>query len=177
MIIDSHHGLSYHAKAMMTDYLDSIDKRILELLQRDGRVPSSAIALEVGLSQPSVHERMKKLSQRGVIKGYTALLEPEALGLNVLAFISVRYTTKTDAVAEAVARMPEVLEAHHIAGEDCLLLKVRCRAPRDLERVIERIWDSGPVASTNTTIVLSSYKETCALPLDACADERQEASA
>jgi Lrp/AsnC family leucine-responsive transcriptional regulator len=162
---------------MQMNDLDSIDKRILELLQRDGRASSSAIALEVGLSQPSVHERMKKLSQRGVIKGYTALLEPEALGLSVLAFISVRYTTKTDAVAQAVARMPEVLEAHHIAGDDCLLLKVRCRAPRDLERVIERIWDSGPVASTNTTIVLSSYKETCALPLDACADERREASA
>jgi len=156
--------------------LDRIDAKILDILQGDGRASHSAMAEAVGLSQPSVHERVKKLEQRGIIKGYTALLDPAALDLSVLAFISVRYNTKAEAVAKAVVRMSEVLEVHHIAGEDCLLVKVRCRAPQDLERVLDRIWDSGPVASTKTTIVLSSYKETCAVPLDVCLSGNEAAS-
>ena len=156
--------------------LDEIDAKILGLLQRDGRASHSAIATAVGLSQPSVHERVKKLERRALIKGYTALLDPVALDLSVLAFISVGYSTKTEAVARAAVQMPEVLEAHHIAGEDCLLLKVRCRTPHDLERVLDRIWESGAVTSTKTTIVLSSYKETCALPVEGCSPRNEGAS-
>ena len=148
--------------------LDDIDAKILGILQGDGRASHSAIATAVGLSQPSVRERVKKLEQRGIIKGYTALLDPAALDLSVLAFISVRYNTKTEAGARAIVQMPEVMEAHHVAGEDNLLVKVRCCAPQDLERVLERLWDTGSVASTKTTIVLSSHKETCGLPLEGC---------
>ncbi len=158
--------------------LDSIDTTILEILQRDGRASHSAIAEEVGLSQPSVHERVKKLEQSGVIRGYTAVVDPAALDLGVLAFISVQFNDyKTEAVANAVIEMPNVLEAHHIAGEDCLLAKVRCRAPKDLERVLDRIWRSGPVAGTKTTIAFSSYKETTALPVEGCPAEEEAVSA
>jgi Lrp/AsnC family leucine-responsive transcriptional regulator len=150
---------------------DLIDAKILETLQRDGRAPHSAIAEAVGLSQPSVHERVKKLEQGGAIKGYHAVLDPAALDLPVLAFIFVSFTTNTDSVWRAAVQLPNVLEAHHIAGEDCLLLKVRCRAPQEIEGVLERIWDSGPVASTRTTIVFSSYKETATLPLEGCSPE------
>lgn len=150
---------------------DLIDAKILEILQGDGRASHSAIAEAVGLSQPSVHERVKKLEQQGVIKGYRAVLDPAALGLPILAFISVRYTTNTDSVWRAAAQLPNVLEAHHIAGEDCLLLKVRCRTPQEIEGVLKRVWDSGPVASTSTTIVFSSYKETGTLPVEGCSSE------
>ena len=158
--------------------LDLIDLKILETLQRDGRASHSAIAEEVGLSQPSVHERVKKLEQRGVIRGYTVILNPEALDMGVLAFISVRFSDyKTKDVAEAIKQVPQVLEAHHVAGDDCLLAKVRCRSPADLEQVLDRIWKSGPIAATRTTIAFSSYKETIALPLEGCEPEQEAMSA
>ncbi len=149
--------------------LDSIDIKILDILQTDGRASHSAIADAVGLSQPSVHERVKKLEQRGVIAGYTAVLNPEAINLGVLAFVSVRFGGyKTKDVADALMQVPQVLEAHHIAGEDCLIVKVRCGAPRDLETVLDLIWRSGPVSGTKTTIAFTSYKETSQLPLEGC---------
>jgi len=157
--------------------LDSIDVRILEILQRDGRASHSTIAEEVGLTQPSVHERVKKLEQRGVIRGYTALLDPEALDLGVLAFISARFNEwKTKDVAAEIAEVPQVLEVHHIAGEDCLLVKVRCHSPADLEQVLERIWRSGAISGTKTTIAFSSYKETSAIPLEECVPEGEAVS-
>jgi DNA-binding Lrp family transcriptional regulator len=153
---------------MASDHLDFIDLKILEILQRDGKAPHSAIAEAVGLSQPSVHERVKKLEQRGVILGYRAILNPESLNLPVLAFISVQLEDfRAAELAEAVARIPQVLEAHHISGEDCMLFKVRCRSPKDLQDILEQIWKNGPVAASRTTIAFSSYKETTALPVEA----------
>ena len=92
----------------MTDHdLDFIDLKIIEILQKDGRASHSAIGEMVGLSQPSVHERVKKLEQRGVIKGYAAVIDPEALGLHVLAFLAVRLSDyKPEDIANAVASMP-----------------------------------------------------------------------
>lgn len=157
--------------------LDSIDARILEILQRDGRASHSAIAEEVGLSQPSIHERVKKLEERGVIRGYTALLDPQALDLGVLAFVSARFDQwKTKEVAVSIGEMPQVLEVHHIAGDDCLLVKVRCHSPADLEQVLERIWRSGAISGTKTTIAFSSYKETSTLPVEGCLTEAEAVS-
>lgn len=157
--------------------IDSTDAKILEALQRDGRASHSSIAEEVGLSQPSVHERIKKLEQRGIIKGYTAILDPEVLDLGVLAFISARFDRyETEDVASALMEVPNVLEVHHVAGEDCLLIKVRCHAPADLEHILGRIWKSGPISGTKTTIAVSSYKETSALPLGGCPPEAEVAS-
>ena len=157
--------------------IDSTDAKILEALQRDGRASHSAIAEEVGLSQPSVHERIKKLEQRGVIRGYTTIVDPEAVDLGVLAFISVRFNRyETEDVASALMEVPNVLEVHHVAGEDCLLIKVRCHAPADLEHILGRIWKSGPISGTKTTIAVSSYKETSALPLEGCPPEAEVAS-
>lgn len=159
----------------MGEDLDFIDLKILDILQKDGRASHSAIAQAVGLSQPSVHERVKKLEQRGIIRGYTALVDPEALDLGVLAFINIRFNKYTaDTVAEAIATIPQVLEAHHIAGEDCLILKVRCRTPGELERVLKRVWQNEGIDGTKTTIALSSYKESASLPLTACDDQDSE---
>ncbi len=157
--------------------LDSIDAKILDILQRDGRASHSAIAEEVGLSQPSVHERVKKLEQHGVIRGYTALLDPQALDLGVLAFISARFNQwKTKEVAGEIGEVPQVLEVHHIAGEDCLLVKVRCRSTADLEHVLDRVWKSGAISGSKTTIAFSSYKETMVLPVEGCLPEAEVAS-
>lgn len=147
--------------------LDDIDAKILEILQEDGRAPHSQIAERVGLSQPSVHERVKKLEQAGVIKGYSAIVDPLAVNLHVLAFIWVQFGAyKTSEVARMIEVIPEVQEVHHVAGEDCLLVKVRCHSPADLEPILDRIWSSGPVSGTRTTIVFSSHKESAAVPID-----------
>ncbi len=162
----------------MGEQLDFIDLTILEILQRDGRASHSAIAEAVGLSQPSVHERVKKLEQRGVIKGYTAIVDPQALDLGVLAFISVRLNERrTSDMADVMRDIPQVLEAHHVAGEDCLIAKVRCRSPRDIELILDQIWQKLPVAATKTTIAFSSYKESTALPVRGCLPEAEEQSA
>jgi Lrp/AsnC family leucine-responsive transcriptional regulator len=158
--------------------LDFIDVKILEVLQSDGRASHSAIAQAVGLTQPSVHERVKKLEQRGVIKGYAALIDPEALGLAVVAFISVRLSDRCPSdMAALVREIPNVLEAHHVAGEDCLIAKVRVRSPAELEPILDQIWRRLPVAATKTTIAFSSYKETTALPLPIGQEETEERSA
>lgn len=163
----------------MSDYdLDFIDLKIIEILQKDGRASHSAIGEMVGLSQPSVHERVKKLEQRGVIKGYAAVVDPEALGLHVLAFLTVRLSDyKPEDIANAVAEMPEVIETHHIAGEECFMLKVRCHTTRELQSVLERVWKAGPVTGTKTTVAFATYKETNALPLPVQEDTRSKRSA
>jgi Lrp/AsnC family leucine-responsive transcriptional regulator len=158
--------------------LDFIDLKILEILQADGRASHSAIAEAVGLSQPSVHERVKKLEQRGVIKGYAAVVDPEALGLDVLAFIQVRLGDyKPDDIAQAVEGIPEVVEAHHIAGEECFMVKVRCHTNKELQEILQRIWQAGPVTGSKTTVAFATFKETTELRLPAAKPPAKKADA
>ncbi|MEO8457289.1 MAG: Lrp/AsnC family transcriptional regulator [Chloroflexota bacterium] len=150
----------------MDTELDFIDLKILEILQQDGRASHSAIGEAVGLSQPSVHERVKKLEQRGIIRGYAAIVDPEALGLDVLAYVSVRLSDyRPEDIAAAVADLPEVIETHHIAGDECFIVKVRCGTTKDLQEILQQIWKAGPVTATKTTVAFATYKETTALPL------------
>jgi Lrp/AsnC family leucine-responsive transcriptional regulator len=160
--------------------LDFIDLKILEILQQDGRASHSAIAEAVGLSQPSVHERVKKLEARGVIAGYAAIVDPEALGLDVLAFVSVTLNDyRPEDMARAVEGIPEVVKAHHIAGEECFLVKIRCRTTKDLQGILERLWAAGPVVGSKTTIAFATFKETTALllPEAAKAEPKERRSA
>ena len=158
--------------------LDFVDLKILEILQEDGRASHSAIAEAVGLSQPSVHERVKKLEARGVIKGYAAIVEPEALGLDVLAFVSVRLNDyKPDDIASAIADIPEIVETHHIAGDECFIVKVRCRTNKDLQSILQRIWEAGPVVGSKTTVAFATSKETTALPLPKAEPQKERRSA
>ncbi len=148
--------------------LDEIDRKIVSLLQRDARMTNAAIAAEVGLTAPSVFERIRKLEQRGVIKGYTARVAPAAVGLSLTAFVLVRTEERVGsaAIGQALARVPEVLELHHVAGEDCYLAKVRVADTEALSRLLrERFGRLKGVRSTRSTIVLSTVKETAALPL------------
>ena len=148
--------------------LDPIDARIIEALQRNGRVAQVEIAREVGLAPSAVLERMRKLEARGVIRGYTALVSAKALGLPMLAFVAVRTTEVAgeETVGQELARLEEVLEAHHVAGDDCFLVKVRARDAEHLGEILKTsIGRIAGVRSTRTTIVLGSLKESVQLPL------------
>ena len=152
--------------------IDDKDRRILEILQQDGRVTNVELARAVELTPAATAERIRKLEERGLLKGSTALLDPHALGLGLLAFIFMRVDDRDDLVgsaevtAEELAALPSVLELHHLAGEDCFLLKVRARDTDDLYRILRD--EFGPfkaIRGTRTTIVLKTVKETTRLPL------------
>ncbi|MQB01772.1 MAG: AsnC family transcriptional regulator [Actinobacteria bacterium] len=149
----------------MATGLDRIDRQILQLLRQDGRMPHAAIAKVVRLSGPAVHERIRKLESRGVIAGYTAVLDPRALDRDHVAFVMVTLSEGNEFAADdpIVARIcdePDVLEFHRIAGEDCYLIKIRTSTNKDLERLLRRIRSIRGVARTRTTICLSTELET-----------------
>ena len=148
--------------------LDPTDARILDALQRNGRVAQVEIAREVGLAPSAVLERMRKLEARGVIRGYSALVSPKAVGLGMLAFVAVRTTEVAgeEKVGQDLARVNEVLEVHHVAGDDCFLIKVRARDAEHLGELLKTsIGRISGVRSTRTTIVLGSLKESVQLPI------------
>ena len=148
--------------------LNAIDLQIVDLLQNNARIAQAEIARIVGLVPSAVLERVRKLEARGVIRGYAALLDPRALDQRLLAFVAVRTTDRPGEarVARALAGVPEVLEIHHVAGDDCLLLKVRARDPEHLSQILrDRLGEVDGIRSTRTTIVLESIKETVALPI------------
>ena len=138
--------------------LSATDARILEVLQRDGRRPYAELGAEVGMSGPSAHERVKKLEARGVITGYTAVVDPAAVGLGVLGFSWVTQAPGTAAtdLTEDFAAIPEIEECHHISGEADYLVKIRARDTRDFERILRLVQATRHVFTTETDIVLSS---------------------
>ena len=141
--------------------IDETDARILELLQRDGRESYAEVGQAVGMSGPSAHERVKKLEARGVIRGYSALVDPTLLGYGVLAFMFIKQvpgTIATDMTGDFIA-IDEIEECHHIAGEADYLLKVRATDTRHLERVLHMIQQVGHVFTTETQVVFSSAFE------------------
>lgn len=157
---------------MATD-LDRIDRQILQLLCRDGRMSHAAIAKEVGLSGPAVHERVRKLEQRGVITGYTAVVSPEAADRCHAAFALVTLSegnefADDEAIVKKICDEPDVLEFHRVAGEDCYLIKIRTATNKDLEHLLRRIRSIKGVARSRTTIVLSTELEqpTVEVPLE-----------
>jgi Lrp/AsnC family leucine-responsive transcriptional regulator len=149
--------------------LDVIDRQILALLQRDGRMTNAALAEAVGLTATPMLARIRKLEQAGVIRGYTALVDAAKVGRPVLAFIHV--TLKNHGLAPhkklvaIAAALPQVLECHHIAGEEDFLLKVCVEDIAELEHLLlHELSASGVVGRAKTTLVLSSSKRTAAVP-------------
>jgi Lrp/AsnC family transcriptional regulator, leucine-responsive regulatory protein len=148
----------------MSTVLDPIDRHILRLLREDGRISHAQIAKEVGLSGPAVHDRVRKLEQRGVVDGYCAILDPLVLDRSHVAFVMITLSEGNEFAADdpIVARIceePDVLEFHRIAGEDCYLVKIRTATNKDLEQLLRRIRSIRGVARTRTTIVLSTELE------------------
>jgi Lrp/AsnC family leucine-responsive transcriptional regulator len=149
--------------------LDRRDRAILRLLQGHARMANVEIARRVGLAPSAALERIRRLEQRGLLRGYEARLDAAALGLGVVAFVFVRTREPVRArrIERQMARLSEVLELHHIAGEDCFLVKVRTTDTGALSRLLrEKIGAIAGVVATRTTIVLETQKETGCLPLE-----------
>lgn len=152
--------------------IDGIDRDILQIIQQDGRISNADIARKVGLAPSAVLERLRKLEDRKVIRGYTAALDPKQVGFGLIAFVFVRTNECGDGTDRLLADIPEVLEVHDVAGEDSYLLKVRAADPEDLAVLLrEKLKAIPSVISTRTTVVLQTVKETSALPLSRCVDD------
>lgn len=150
--------------------IDDTDRQILKLLQENARTSNAEIARQVGMAPSAVLERIRRLETKGVIQGYEARINPEALGLGLLAFVFVASSDMSSELttAQKLAQIPEVQEAHHIAGEDCYLVKVRVADAKSLGRLLrERFATLGSVRSTRTTVVLETVHQNNQLPLDA----------
>lgn len=151
--------------------IDSIDASLLDILQYNARTTQSDLAKSVGLAPSAVLERLKKLEASGVIKDYIALVDPKAIDRALLAFVAVRTSEHglETPVSDTVSKLPEVLEVHHVAGEDCYFLKVRTRDAEHLGQLLRQQIGALPgVTSTRTTIVLETVKEDprIAIPLE-----------
>lgn len=144
------------------DGLDAKDRRILELIQRDGKMSQALIAQNVGLSTAAVNERLKKLEQSGVIRRFAALVDPRAVGVQVTAFIEVfiEHPRFEEPFLKRVLELDEVQECHHITGEFSILLKVRVRDMESLRQlIIGQLNGMQGVRQTRTVMVLSTVKE------------------
>jgi Lrp/AsnC family transcriptional regulator, leucine-responsive regulatory protein len=149
--------------------IDNLDAEILSILQSDARISNASIARRLDKAPSVVLDRMRKLEERGVIKGYEPVLDPKSLGLGLTTFILVRTEEPvggTDA-GEMLAQLPEVQEVHHTAGHFCYLLKVRVRDSEHLGDLLRRFGSIEQVSDTQTTLVLTTIKETHTLPLGA----------
>lgn len=142
--------------------MDAIDLRLIELLTDNARASYAELAQQVGLSAPSTADRVRRLEERGVVLGYAARVDPAALGRRLTAFVAVSVggRPQTRAFLDAVARLPEVVECHHVAGDDDYLLKVHVDGTRGLERLVtEQLKGLKGVSRTRTTVVLSTTLE------------------
>jgi len=151
----------------MSQNLDQIDLRILHELQHNGRSRRNKLAEIVGLSVPSVSERMKKLEEKNLIEGYYAVLNPRNFNFDITAFIFVQVDNSSfyqDFVV-ATQNEPEVLECHSITGDGSHFLKIRTYNTESLEKLLSKIQTMPGVKKTRSNIVLSTFKETRELPL------------
>lgn len=150
--------------------IDDIDRQILTIVQGNARINNADIAREVGMAPSATLERLRKLEKRGVIEGYESRIDPAALGLELLAFVFVSTSESMGdwSAGEALAALPEVQEVHHVAGEDCYLIKVRVESTEALGRLLRGKLAAIPqVTTTRSTIVLETIKESGLLPLAA----------
>ncbi len=147
---------------MRASQLDSRDREILNLVQRDATMPQAEIARRVGLSTAAVNERLKKLKQAGVIRRFTALVDPMAVGATITAFVEVflEHPRFEPAFLSRALELDEVLECHHVTGEFSLLLKVRVRDMAALQHLLlSSLSARKGVRQTRTVMVLSTAKE------------------
>jgi Lrp/AsnC family leucine-responsive transcriptional regulator len=147
--------------------MDAIDVTILRRLMERARTTWAELGSLLGLSAPAAADRVRKLEEAGVIRGYAAIVDPDAAGCGLGAFISVTLERSDDrgAFLDTVRSLPEVLECHHVAGAEDYILKVRCADTRGLERLISDGLKSVPGVRTRTAVILSTARETHILPV------------
>jgi Lrp/AsnC family leucine-responsive transcriptional regulator len=155
--------------------LDKIDLQILDILQNDGRRRLADIGEDVDLSAPAVMERVKKLEASGVIRGYQALVDSKKVGKDITAFIGVSIGNQGDMekFAAQMMRHGDVLECHHVTGDESFILKVKSANTSALEKLLAELRSVSGVTRTVTKVVLSTAKEGQALALDPCLAEAQ----
>ena len=149
--------------------IDEISLKILKILQEKARIPNVEVARQVGLAPSAVLERIRKLEKQGIIDGYEVRLNPKRFAKSLVAFVNVKLKKPTDEikVGEKLSLIPEVQEVHYVAGEDSFLVKVRVADTRALGQLTrDKIASNAAVLSTQTAIVLSTYKETAKIPID-----------
>ena len=147
--------------------IDNIDREILNIIQKDARISNAEIARQVELAPSAVLERVRKLEERGVIRGYSADIDPKVLGFGLTAIIAIRTSECGEGVGEQLAAIPEVQEVHEVAGEDCFYIKVRTQDTESLGALLrERLKAIPNVVFTRTTVVLKTFKEGSILPVD-----------
>lgn len=131
--------------------LNHMDQRILEILQGDARISLKDLAVQVGLSSPSVSERLQRLEERGVIRAFTIDIDPQALGYQLQAIVRIRpLPGQLQAVQKLIEQTPEFCECDKVTGEDCFIARLHVRSIAQLDQIIDRIADK---AETNTAIV------------------------
>lgn len=141
--------------------MDDIDGQLLSLLQADARSSFADLARAVGLSAPSVHERVRRLEREGVLRGYTAVVDPTAVGLGVTALVGIlqREGAEQDDLADALAQIDQVEDCWFVAGEEAFVVKVRVADVDALEHTLGVLRRTKGVARTRTTVVLSTRFE------------------
>lgn len=166
ILLDKSFSEYYSVKGGFNRMIDEIDKQILNILQSDARIANAEIARQIGLAPSAVLERIRKLEERGVIKGFETKLDAAAVEYGLTAFVAVRTHECCSETDKFLAEIPEVLEVHDVAGEDSYFLKVRVKDTEHLSRLLrERLKNVPNVATTKTTIVLQTIKETTVLPI------------
>ncbi len=147
--------------------IDGIDKAILNILQQDGRISNADIARQIYLAPSAVLERIRKLEDRRVIRGYSADIDPKALEYGMTAIIAVRTSECGEGVGEELSAVPEVQEVHEVAGDDCFYIKVVTRDAESLGLFLrEKIKGISNVTSTRTTVVLKTFKQGTEVPIE-----------
>jgi len=149
--------------------LDATDLAIVDLLQRNCKQPLAEIGKQVGLTASSVVERIKKLEDAGVVRGYVATVDARALGKDVTAFIgvSIDHPRAFEPFEKEIEKAPDVLECHHVTGSHTLMVKVKTENTETLEQLIDTIRRIEGVTRTETMVVLSTHTERTRIALDA----------
>jgi len=149
---------------MTVQALDELDRRILSALADDARMSLKELAARIGLSSPSTSERLKRLEERGVIRGFMLDIEPDALGYMLQAVVRIRpLPGQLHAVQRLIEEIPEVVECDKVTGEDCFIARLHVRSIGQLDEILDRIADK---SQTNTAIVKSQPVRRRLLPLD-----------
>jgi len=147
--------------------MNTIDLKALNHLMQHARATWAELGTLLGLSAPAAADRVRKLEEAGVIKGYSALIDPDAVDCGLAAFIAVTLENSEQRLRflELVNDLPEILECHHVAGAEDYTLKVRCKNTQDLEKLISEKIKALLGVRTRTTVILSTVKETPILPI------------
>jgi Lrp/AsnC family leucine-responsive transcriptional regulator len=141
--------------------MEKLDRRILSLLAREGRMSYTDIGRETGLSTSAAQQRVRRLEQRGVIRGYRAVLDPAELGLMVTAFVAIKPfdPSQPDDAPERLQHLPEIISCYSVAGEPSYLLKVQVPTMSHLESLLARIRTDGKVSTHTTTVLSVPYED------------------